>query len=440
MNPNRLAAIAAISPLTAWAATLALLASACSSSSSSGPAFVTQPASDAPANGNYDYVAQAAGLVPPITWNLSSAPAGMTVDNMGRVTWTPTLADLGTYLIELEASDAQTTLMQSWNLVVHQDLLMGVSYSPRRHTNSSTNSDVVQFLSASESWGRLISFHSVWRDSVAAAGQEPGLAGFARAAQSQFGIEPAIGFGWASGGVGDLTSDSAPMDNTWGNLETRAEFLSMVTNFAAANQPEHLFLGNEVNSWYLNNVADWPNWLSMLSECYDAIKAVSPDTLVFTVFQLERLKGVGGGTTGWMDAPHWNVVDDVAASGKIDAIGFTSYAYFEYAIPQAIPANYYDEIAMHWSGPVIFTEIGWPGTASFPFPGGQADQATFVDKFFELTGALDIEYVTWLFLYDWDDQATVPGFMDIGFRNNDETLVRPSDAAWQAAVALRERP
>ena len=50
------------------------------------------------------------------------------------------------------------------------------------------------------------------------------------------------------------------------------------------------------------------------------------------------------------------------------------------------------------------------------------------------------EYATWLYLHDFDGQATTPGFMDIGFRSNDALVIRPSDVTWQAAVDLRERP
>lgn len=172
--------------------------------------------------------------------------------------------------------------------------------------------------------------------------------------------------------------------------------------------------------------------------CYDANKAVSPQTLVFTVFQLERLKGVGGGTTGWSNGATWEVVDELETAGKADAIGFTAYPYFEYADPSLIPADYFDEIALHWSGPVIFTEIGWKASATFPYPGDETDQADFVDVFFEGTRDLDLEYVAQLFLHDWDGQASLPPFVDIGLRSNDGSVIRASDAVWRAAVSLRE--
>ena len=417
-----------------------LLAAACADSDLRGPFFVTSPGGQVPVDETYEYDAFAAGFVHPVTWELESGPAGMTIDE-GLVSWTPSLAQLGTYPVEVSVGDGETRVRQSWELVVHQNLLLGVAYSPRGHTGGSTDDDVVDHLAGHDPWGRLIAFHSPWRDSVADAGSYPELALFAMAARSDYGVEPALGFGWAAGdGTADLLSESDMVDNSWTNAESRAEFLGMVTDFARDYQPRLLFLGNEVNSWYWTDPAGWADWLDVLGEAYDSIKAVSPGTIVYTVFQLERLKGLGSGTAGWMDPPHWNLVDDVAASGKVDAIGFTSYPYLEFATPGAIPADYYDEIALHWDGPVIFTEVGWPAAAFAPFPGSEADQDAFVDTFLGLSSGLPIEYACWLFLHDFDGQAGTPGFQDIGLRNNDASVIRLADGSWQAAVELRERP
>ena len=415
--------------------------SGCTKTELVGPFFVTSPGTYAAAAEDYEYDAHAAGLILPSYWSLVVAPAGMAIDANGIVTWTPTFAQLGSHPIEISVTDGERTVKQTWDLVVHQDLLLGVAYSPKGHTMTSSDDDVIEHLTMSDPWGRLIAFHSTWRDSVAEAGTIPELGLFAQAARSTYLVEPAVGFGWAAGdGTADLTSDGDALDNSWSNMETRTEFLAMVTDYAALYQPRYLFLGNEINFWYWTDPAGWPDWLSMWEECYDAIKAVSPYTTVYTVFQLERLKGLGGGTAGWMDPPHWNLVDDLVATEKIDAIGFTSYPYFEYATPAAIPADYYDEIAMHWDGPVIFTEIGWPATAVAPFPGSELDQADFVGEFFERIEGVPVEYAIWLFLHDFDGQAMIPGFTDIGFFNNDGTVERDSSMEWMGAVDLRERP
>jgi hypothetical protein len=416
-------------------------AGGCAETELVGPFFVTEPVTSAAAEEDYEYDAHAAGLQLPTTWSLVQGPVGMAIDMEGVVTWTPALVDMGDHVVEIEATDGVRIVAQTWDLSVHQDLLMGVTYSPKGHSMTSSGEDVIDFLTTSDPWGRLIAFNSPWRDSVADAGMVPEMAEFAMDFETHLGIESAVGIGWAAAdGTADLLSDGDALDNSWSNQETRDEFLAMLTDYAGTYKPTYLFLGNEINSWYWTDPAGWSDWLSMWEECYDGIKAVSPLTMVFTVFQLERLKGLGAGTVGWTDPPHWNLVDDIVATGKLDAIGFTSYPYFEYATPGAIPADYYGEIAMHWDGIVIFTEIGWPATAAAPYPGGEMDQADFVSEFLGRVETVDVEYAVWRFLHDWDGQAATPEFTDTGFRDNDASVIRLSDPLWQTEVELRERP
>lgn len=315
---------------------------------------------------------------------------------------------------------------------------MGVTLSPRGHTSSSTDQDWIDHYSGYAACGRIIAFHSNWRDSVEDAGQPPALALVAMTAADQYGFTPAVGLGWAGGGgEPDLTSESDPQDNSWDNQATRDDYLSMVTEFAREYQPPFLFLGNETNSYYrVHSAAEWESWLSEYSACYDSVKAVSANTVIFTTFSYELVKGTGR-YNGWTWPADWQPVDDMAATERVDALGFTSYPYFEYDTPAEIPENYYDEIAGHWDGPVIFTEIGWLGGESFPYPGGEEDQAQFISRFFDLTGDLELRYAAWLFLHDWDGQDDLPAFRFIGLRENDGTP-RPADAAWQAEVAARE--
>lgn len=158
--------------------------------------------------------------------------------------------------------------------------------------------------------------------------------------------------------------------------------------------------------------------------------------MVFTTFQYELLRGVGR-YSGWSFPEDWKPVNDIIELNRIDALGFTSYPYFEYDTPSEIPGNYYNEIAKYWDGPVIFTEVGWLGGQSPPYPGGETDQAKFISQFFNLSENLELRYVTWLFLHDWDGQDNLSAFRFIGLRKNDGTP-RLADAAWQNEVTARE--
>jgi hypothetical protein len=306
---------------------------------------------------------------------------------------------------------------------------MGTAYTPKGYVNSTTNQDAVDFMTGHAAYGRLIAFHMNWRDSVAAGGVIPASAVTVQTYAATYGFIPMVGFGWDIGGVPDLTSESSPADNTWANAETRIEYLNMVTAFAAQYRPRFLMLGNETNTYYLASTpAVWADWISEYRACYDAVKAASPATTVFPSFQIEHLKGLGV-KNGWTDAPQWGILADYA--GKMDAAGFTSYPYFEYETPQDIPAGYYDEILTYWTGPVIFTEIGWVADPAVPYTGSEQEQSDFVTVFFDRTARLTLGYVAWLARHDIDVAA--PSFRQIGLRANDGTP-RAADAVWRSLV------
>lgn len=428
-------------PLIASLIVFVLCAAGCKEAELVGARFVGSPTTSAPADQDYAYQALISAVQPPAAYTLVTGPAGMAVDVDGMVTWTPTFGDLGAHPVRLEGTDGENLAVLEWEVAVHQDVNCGVSYSPEGHASSITSDADDAFFVASFDYGRVVGFRTNWRDSLMEAGTIPANAVFAQDSRTQYGFFPLLTFSWADGaGVPDLLSEADMVDNSWSNQETRDEFRTMVAAYASQYAPPYLCLGHEVNTWYLANTADYADWLTQLEECYDAIKAASPNTKVFVSFQLEHIKGLGAGTIGWTDGPQWNLVDDLEAGDFADAVAFTSYPYFEYTTPAGVPANYYDEIAAHWSGEVIFTEAGWPGVANAPYPGGLTQQSDFVDELFTRLEGLDTEVLLWLYLHDLDNQAAFPQFQDMGFRSNDGMTVRPADATWQTTVDLRERP
>jgi hypothetical protein len=310
---------------------------------------------------------------------------------------------------------------------------LGVTFSPVGLNGTLTIEAVTAFFAEAPDYGSIVAFHSAWRDSVDSAGAEPTLGTFAADQVTDSGVTLAIGFGWSDGaGQPDLASSETPGDNSWTNAETRADFLAMVTAYARDHQPPYMFLGNEINTYWLANAgADWADWVSEFSDCVTAIHDASPNTRVFTVFQLEHMAGLGT-KNGWSDPPHWQLLDDFA--GIADGIGFTTYPYFEYETPADIPATYYEEIANHYDGPVYFTELGWLAASAIPYTGSDVEQADFVPRFFALTPSLPTVYSTYLFLNDPIGLPTA--FAEIGLR--DETgQPRAVDATWRAEVLSR---
>lgn len=413
---------------------------ACGGGGGGGFRFTSTPGTAAAIRSPWTYQTVVAGSRGAVAFTLVQAPPAATVSAGGLLSWTPAYTDLGTASFVLRANDASGTIDQPFVLRVHQSLDLGVGLSPRGHTGGTTPQDWIDHLRGDSAHGRVRGFHGSWRDAVTADGELPQLFVAAGAFVATYGCVPSHVVGWSDGsGAPDLTSESEPANNTWTNQETRAEFLAVATALAQSQRPPLILLGNEVNAWYVTrSQAEWNDWVSEYEACYDAIKAVSPGTRVGMVFQLEMLKGLGG-NTGWPWAQQWTLVDGIAAGGRADVLGLTSYPYLHHDQLAQLPADYYDEIARHWDGPIAFTEIGWLAAPHAPYPGGEQEQAGFVAQFFALCDDLPLYEVLWLFLHDWDGQVGQPAFADIGLRNNDGTVVRSADAAWRAEVGLRQR-
>jgi hypothetical protein len=184
-----------------------------------------------------------------------------------------------------------------------------------------------------------------------------------------------------------------------------------------------------VNTLYEKSPQDFEIFTRLFDDTCDAVKAASPGTKVFTVFQLERMKGLQGGLFGGVNDPglaQWGLLDRFP---KADLIAFTTYPGLVFPSPADIPAEYYAEAAARAAKPIAFTEIGWHSAAA---PAGwessEDEQAEFVRTFFALTAGVKPEMAVWSFLFD---PETDPPFDSMG-------LYRRSDgnpkSAWDAWI------
>jgi len=182
-----------------------------------------------------------------------------------------------------------------------------------------------------------------------------------------------------------------------GTLELRELWIEQVVNISRDYHPKYFCIGNEVDTYYWNcSHEDFDNYVSLVSESYDEIKAVSPDTKVFTVFRLDTIDSYNG----------WFLIEKFNKT-KIDLFGFTSYPYMLgypgdawYEKPEDMPSNYYKRI-IDYTGekPIVFSEIGW--TSSELLRGGsEQEQVEFLLWFLEHTKDIPLEIVSWLCLHD----------------------------------------
>ena len=288
--------------------------------------------------------------------------------------------------------------------------LKGVSLSPK----SFQQADFTDFFQRAEEAGQVVMWAGDWNE-LAGQGAPKVVADLS----STYSYSPLVEAQFFTQSTGALLR---PLD-----ASTKTSYEDAAVAFASKYKPRFLGLGIEVNILYEKSPSDFDEFVSFYSEVYDAVKAVSPDTKVFTVFQLEKMKGLGGGLFGGVNNASAAELQLLQRFPKSDLIAFTTYPDLIYKTPSEIPADYYSEISSRVSKPIAFTEVGWHTAASpVGWESSEAEQAEFVTKFFELTKDLDKELVIWSFMYD---PAYEGPFGSMGLRRSDGTP-RPAWDAW----------
>lgn len=210
---------------------------------------------------------------------------------------------------------------------------------------------------------------------------------------SQDGLQAVVVVQFFSQSTGQLLR---PLNST-----NEQDYLGMTTDFLRQFKPAYFGVGIEVNILYEKDPADFQSFVSFYGQVYDAAKAASPSTHVFTVFQLEKMNGLKGGLYGGVNDANSSEWQLLTQFPKDDLLAFTSYPGLVYHDPSEIPSDYYSAITSHSNLSVGFTELGWQsGSVGGGWESNESRQAAFVNRFFVLTGGLDRAFAVWSFLYD----------------------------------------
>lgn len=290
-------------------------------------------------------------------------------------------------------------------------LLKGISLSPR----SFEAADFTDFFEKALLTGRIVSWAGDWNELGGNSGGPKVLIELA----PRYNYIPVVEIQFFIQSNGKLLR---PLDEA-----TKQSYKLSAAAFAEKYKPAYLGIGIEVNALYEKSPSDFDAFVQLFDAVYDVVKTKSPDTKVFTIFQLEKMKGLNGGLFGGVNDAAKNEWALFARFPKSDIIGFTTYPGLIYKTPAEIPANYYRDIKEHTSKPVVFTEIGWHSAASpTNWESSDAEQAEFVNRFFNLTADLNREMVIWSFMYD---PNTTEPFNSMGLRRRDGTA-KPGWDAW----------
>lgn len=324
------------------------------------------------------------------------------------------LAVIGIILISGCTQDQTQT--RTVNQSMTAGFLKGVSLSPK----SFEQNDFIDFFEKVKQTGNIVSWSGDWNE--LADTQSSGPTVIASLATT-YDYIPIIEVQFFTQTTGELLR---PLDDA-----TKQLYKSSAADFAAKYKPQYMGLGIEVNVLYEKSFEDFEDFVSFYDEVYDIIKTQSPHTKVFTVFQLEKMKGLKGGLFGGINDPaqaQWSLLE---LFPKSDIIAFTTYPGLIYEDPSEIPLDYYTEIQLHTTKPIAFTEIGWHSAATPQgWESSEEEQAKFVKTFSILSKDINKEFIIWGFMYD---QSTIEPFNSMGIINNDKI----QKAAWNEWINIK---
>jgi hypothetical protein len=136
------------------------------------------------------------------------------------------------------------------------------------------------------------------------------------------------------------------------------------------------------------------------NRAYDAIKVLSPETLVGPVFQYERLSGKG--TFNQWTTPQWGALDGHDLS-KMDIIGITLYPWLGVATPEEVADDYLSPLLQRIGDkPIAITETGWPGAnLGLETAWEQSPEALirFIEVLRRILEPVNLKILNWLHLY-----------------------------------------
>lgn len=276
-----------------------------------------------------------------------------------------------------------------------------------------------------------------WQGAFAAWTRDRGMPAVVRrhavlAAQYGFRSIPLVGFHFdGGGGVIALTIDFRD------DAEVAA-YTDSLTAFVRDHPPAFLGIGNEMDRIADQDPTAYAAWARRVPSIVAAVHEASPGTQVFATFQLEMLLGRASLTGRPPREPRWALLDDVA--GALDVVAFTTYPYFDYETPDAMPASYYRDAAAEakrrGAKAVGLSEVAWPGAPTpalrgDPRDGSAGEQVAFIRRLPALLDGVQPAFVLWAFFQD--PPVTGTPFDTIGLAENC-CASRPGLDLWKKVV------
>jgi len=191
---------------------------------------------------------------------------------------------------------------------------------------------------------------------------------------------------------------------TLSDTEWREGYVSAALDVVNASRPRFLSVGNEVNRWYekygTGTEDGFEHFVSLYEEVYDAVKEVSPETMVFCTFAREVVSEKREADMS---------VLELFDPERMDMLVFTTYPYSLAGVnrPGDIPDDYYAEASGYMPGkPLGFSEVAWSSLEAFGGEEGQAELLWDIVGRLTLDIGVDLKLVMWSWLTDLSPEDT----------------------------------
>lgn len=213
----------------------------------------------------------------------------------------------------------------------------------------------------------------------------------------------------------------------------RRAFIAYAQYVAENYQPKYLALGVEINSYQQQCPEDFERFVIVYHEAYQAVKQLSPETLVFPIFQLEQLHGLLPADEPYL--PQWRLISRFEP--RLDLLAVSSYPSLVFAKPEQIPASYYAELAAYTDRPIAIAGMGYssgPG-ANGVNEGTEEQQAAFLRRALDDAQRLAMPLVVWFASQDptFTGEPPFDLLQHIGLKRQDGTT-KPAWLVWEAAA------
>ena len=212
--------------------------------------------------------------------------------------------------------------------------------------------------------------------------------------------------------------------------QIRSAFVDYAKYVAENYHPKYLALGVEINSYQHQHPEDFEQFVTLYHQTYDGVKALSPETLVFPIFQLEELQGLL--PTDQPYPPQWYLIQRFEP--RLDLLAVSSYPDLAFPAAEEIPGSYFAQLQSYTDRPIVIAGTGY----SSGDDANENQQVAYLRRVLDGAQQLSMPLLVWLVGQDptFTSDVSLGLLQHIGLLRQDGT----EKPAWRAWLEASRRP